>query len=218
MAFNYNGNEPKKILYNGNNVAKLNYNDTTVWKALPSEYERLLYIESTGTQYIDTGVGKRDAYGYAIEFKSTGIAKYMSVGYNLDMIFGCNGNDNYDTKLWFGYNLNNNTGRNSIQIRNQAFYFMDYIALETYYGNKHKVTIYNHEIYYDDNKIGTYNDKSFYSNTKLYIFASRSDTSNRAEFFSKTQLYYLKIYDKDNRLLRDFIPCYRKSDNKPRII
>ena len=214
MAFNYNGNEPKKILYNGNNVAKFDYNNTTVWKGLPSEYERLLYIESTGEQYIDTGVGKKDAYGYEIEFKSTGIVKKYSY-YNLDGIFGSNGIDSYDTKLWFSYNRNDDTGRNSVQIRSQSF-SIDYIALETYY-NKHKVLIYNHEIYYDNNNIGTYNDASFSSNQTLYLFAMHGN-GTAADFHSKTQVYYLKIYDKDNGLLRDFIPCYRKSDNKPRFI
>ena len=31
MAFNFNGNTPKKILYNGLNVAKLVYNGVVVW-------------------------------------------------------------------------------------------------------------------------------------------------------------------------------------------
>lgn len=33
MAFNYNGNVPKKITYNSNNVKKLVYNGTLVWTA-----------------------------------------------------------------------------------------------------------------------------------------------------------------------------------------
>lgn len=38
---------------------------------LPSEYERLEYLESTGTQYIDTGVLADDDCGYRLEFKCT---------------------------------------------------------------------------------------------------------------------------------------------------
>ena len=39
--------------------------------ALPSEYERLEYLESTGTQYIDTGVLADDDNGYRLEFMCT---------------------------------------------------------------------------------------------------------------------------------------------------
>lgn len=90
MAFNFNGNTPKKILYNGLNVAKLVYNGVVVWmskvlatisgilplnlrnctgddlmdykiygntdEVLPRGYTQVEYLESTGTQYIDTGI------------------------------------------------------------------------------------------------------------------------------------------------------------------
>ena len=39
--------------------------------ALPSEYERLEYLESTGTQYIDTGVLADDDNGFRLEFMCT---------------------------------------------------------------------------------------------------------------------------------------------------
>ena len=57
MTFNFNGNIPKKILFNNQNVRKLVYNNDVVWqkRRLPNEYQEVEYLESTGTQYIDTG-------------------------------------------------------------------------------------------------------------------------------------------------------------------
>ena len=39
--------------------------------ALPPEYERIEYLESTGTQYIDTGVLADDDNGFRLEFMCT---------------------------------------------------------------------------------------------------------------------------------------------------
>lgn len=58
MYFSFNGNTPRKIIFNNQDVKKLIYNNDVVWekKRLPVEYQEVEYIESTGTQYIDTGI------------------------------------------------------------------------------------------------------------------------------------------------------------------
>lgn len=48
--------------YTGDNVKELKYNNITVWKGLPSTYKRLEYIESTGTQYIETNIIGRNLH------------------------------------------------------------------------------------------------------------------------------------------------------------
>ena len=58
MAFSFNGNTPRKITFNNQDVKKLIYNNDVVWEKerLPVEYQEVEYIESTGTQYIDTNL------------------------------------------------------------------------------------------------------------------------------------------------------------------
>lgn len=57
MAFNFNGNTPKKILYNGLNVAKLIYNGVVVWMskvlATISGILPLTLTNSTGDDLVD---------------------------------------------------------------------------------------------------------------------------------------------------------------------
>ena len=45
----------KHLTIDGKNTVRLKVNGSVVWKGLPEGYTRLDYIETTGTQYIDTG-------------------------------------------------------------------------------------------------------------------------------------------------------------------
>ena len=46
----------------------------------------------------------------------------------------------------------------------------------------------------------------------MFIFAMNEQ--HVLKFYSKIRLYDFKVYDNDT-LVRNFIPCIRKSDNKP---
>ena len=46
----------KEITLEGKNVIRLDIDDNSVWKGVPVGYTKIDYIETTGTQYIDTGV------------------------------------------------------------------------------------------------------------------------------------------------------------------
>lgn len=45
----------KHLTRGGNNIVRLSHCGNIVWKGLPEGYKQLDYIETTGTQYIDTG-------------------------------------------------------------------------------------------------------------------------------------------------------------------
>lgn len=174
-----------------------------------NEEERVVeYLESTGTQWINTEVSQYDVYGYEIEFESTGIA-HTNPQFQLDGIFGIN-NTSSDTKLWFGYNIENNTGRNSITYKTRIIYSeSEQIPLENYY-KKHNVRVYNNDAYYDYVKIGTYENLVNSARHNMYVFAVNS--SNDPLFFSKTKIYYFKIYGENNILIRDFLPTISTED------
>ena len=79
-----------------------------------------------------------------------------------------------------------------------------------------------YKVLYDANKIyinntlySTLKDTSFSNDIPLYIFARNNE--NNTDAFASVKLRSLSIMY-SNDLTREFIPCYRKSDNKPRLI
>ena len=136
---------------------------------IPAIYERVSYIQSSGTQYINTGVLNTDVYGYEVEYQSTRIVKTQNY-YTLDGIFGGNGYTR-DTKIWFSY-PNEDTRRAGIYYR-QAGTNYDFEP-EEYFSLKHHIKVLDNVPYYNGEEIGELEAISAggkNSNYYLYIFA-----------------------------------------------
>lgn len=165
---------------------------------LPGGYTELDYIESSGTQYIDTGIfpngnTKVEMSAYIMERRS---------GNN--QIYNARGNNKY-----FGFSDYNN-------------------RMNLYYGstwtNMNKVTDIPYTLYV--NQAGDmwsininenqYNRNgrsiSFISDYSMYIFGANS-VGNIYEPIQKMRLYYFRIWEDGATLSRNFIPCKRNSDN-----
>ena len=54
--------------------------------------------------------------------------------------------------------------------------------------------------------------ETFVSNVSLALFANKSRTT--VDGYTNAKIYYVKIIE-NAILIRNFIPCYRKQDNKP---
>lgn len=156
-------------------------------------YKQLEYIQSTGTQHIDT------------EFYPNGNTrvqcKWMN-GSSNGVVFGAY-NGNWTTGFGFY----------AAEVNSQGTYFRHYfsndntkltktIIMETDM-NKGSLVI-NGTSYF------TTDTKSFTLNYPMYIFCG--NWTGRLEQPVSTQLCYFKIWDNDV-LVRDFIPVRRKSDN-----
>ena len=181
---------------------------------LPKEYQQVDYIESTGTQYIDTNIKQNNVKGYELKYKVTGIKQSHS-GYQLDGVLGVN-STGADTKVWFSYNKTENTGKTGIYLLynsaspNSAN--SPTVDLDSYYSTTHKVFVVNGSVYYNNQlikKIENYATSS--SNKNLFIFAVNNDSSH---FYSKIKLYGVKFYNDTSEVIADYIPCYRKSDGE----
>ena len=66
---------------------------------LPDGYTRLKYLQSTGTQYIDTGIGGNKGYSYNIFVCSD--SEPVSFGLATDYVMGSNANYGNSLCLWF---------------------------------------------------------------------------------------------------------------------
>lgn len=167
-------------------------------RLLPYEYTKLDYIESTGTQYIDTNFKPNGSTEVICDLKVTNYVQGNQAffgsrvsGSSKNFSVVCGG---ITSDLWYnGYN----NGVTNTNIK---------VILNTKYNiNKDKGYLYVNDIEFDNKTTAT-----FESNLNMMIFCVNQNGSNT--FFSKIKLYKFKIYD-NGTLVRDFIPCYRKNDN-----
>lgn len=172
-------------------------------RLLPSEYKRVEYIESTGTQYIDTGI-KPDS-NTDIDFK------YSYTTTNLSgtetRVFGSRGSGNSEAffiGLHSSYNycwyINYGDTSNTLQS----------IIWGTVDTNPHIIKNNSGAFYFDNVNVMNFSVNSYTSPYNAIIFGANADGTIRT---TKARVYYCKMYDQGN-LVRNFIPCYRVSDNE----
>ena len=173
---------------------------------LPNEYQEVEYIQSTGTQYIDTGVAPTNKTNIKldIEFISGESNKWIPLIAERTRL-----TNSY--QAMFGIWINSNTKEIALNYAD-----IDTTGLKGTNGNGRHVYSNTENKFYLDNTLKTLPTSSFTSTLNLYVFASNelNDGSTKIETRNCTaKLYELKIYD-DSTLIRDFVPCYRKSDNE----
>lgn len=156
---------------------------------LPAKYEELAYVESTGTQYIDTGVNF-DCARTAIEVKTyeTSLTQIHSIlGDNENNVYFFKGTNNWAA----GYNKT-------------VFRLDSYVTLG---DNLFKLDKNN--LYLNGNLVKTYTASTTVSSSNILLFNRKTPAVDAGP----VSIYYCRIWN-DGILIRDFAPCIRKSDNK----
>lgn len=154
------------------------------------EYTKLEYIESSGTQYIDTGF--KPNQNTIVEFEIS--SNESNKGY-----FGCNGTIRDD---------NENVGLVLYEENAKYKYKYSYTGQLTTirHGSKDVILMNKNKLIINDNEAVTINNPGtvdFESIYNAYIFGWNQAGTLRNPCSMK--LYYCKIYD-NNTLIRDFIP------------
>lgn len=173
-------------------------------RLLPTAYEQVEYIESTAAQqYINTGYKVSYQSGIVADFAYTDLTVQSRVFGTLNGSDGItydayiNGSGNYAWACKDGDGNWKNTGKKAVTSR---------ILLNF---NSYNNTIkYSKGITYEEEITTTRTKTSKYP---LYIFAR--SYSNGPSYFGMLKLYSLNITEQGVKV-RDFIPCYRKADNK----
>ena len=182
---------------NANLVDYKIYGDS-VQQLLPNEYQQVEYVESTGTQIINSGVVTYDDVGMYADF-------YID---EASMIMGSRGNDdsinrfwiNPSTTLYYGWNTSNALEINCLNNRSV-------VELNLY--NSRKVVASNNTV--ETPITAILNETLSSDNTaNIGLFGNMLNSGSYRGRISK--IYRAKI-TKGDVLVRDFIPCYRKSDN-----
>jgi len=165
---------------------------------LPSEYTQVDYIESSGTQYIDTGIKGNQDMKVNLDFEATNFSyagnKTIIGGRKSSIIkhYAITMSPGDEPYLYSGYNNVTQKG--------------EQISLNT----KYNVFKDKNITYLDNTEMANTTYATFETPTNMYIFAMNE---GGAKFYSSIKLFTLKIYN-DNELVRNFIPCYRNSDNE----
>lgn len=167
----------------------------TGWKLV--SYRPIEYLESTGTQYINTGYTPKQQ-GY------TAVGKMRFVG-SQNSWAGVLGGDFPSVAAGnkFGrYSTTNNWVISSGSDYSSTSTFdigQDYLFQVSFVHNDKYLKINNEKV------ISTQDAKYISNNGSIYIFTYNRSSSLTSESM-KGRIYYVKIYDDNNNLVRDFIP------------
>ena len=162
---------------------------------LPNTYQEIEWIENTSTSYINTWV--LAGAGLKIDFKF-----YTSSSNNSDQtVIGVNPSSSNCLYYWINYGFNNWIYWNYNDRWHDIFNKM-------YVGNTYEATSiirnWNQQIILD--WVTVWSDTATTTQTwssNLTIFA-RGWAGN----YALIKLYYMQIYDANDDLIRDFVPCY----------
>lgn len=177
----------KELYLEGKKVHTLKINNGVIWKAslLPKEYQQVEFIESTGTQWIDTEVIPTitTEIESTIQFTNTASGRFGSYDSNGRFYFGV-----VSYKWVCGIGGPNNYYHN----------------LGTADTNKH-----THKL----NSTGYYIDGVVLKQVAVAsITITSSITWKAVNYIPSAKIYSFKIRE-GITLIRDLIPCYRKADN-----
>lgn len=175
--------------------------------SLPYGYLQVEYIESTGTQYIDTGITPNLTYGFYIDFYFDGESVNVKLlgsskrngGYYGGVSFGNYQSTDGGQATWFA---SGTPGYGNVQFLNPRLVsnqHMNCYCINNIYKTSNEETTYNF------NKHGLNN---IYGN--IYLFAINSDAGVNITG-SNLKIYEYKAY-KNSEVIQDLIPCYRESD------
>jgi len=159
---------------------------------LPDGYTELEYIQSTGTQWINTNIKATDAYAVETYVKPTKLCKNFQ---------GYMGNKSADD-----FGIGSTDSLNSMYSR-KAGTEIARVSFSTTDFNQ--VTIKDGSWQFGSNKgsVNTTTASLGTQGTYIYLFSGHTDLSSRA---SGCQMKEVKFYASDNAtLLGDFVPCTR---------
>lgn len=165
---------------------------------LPSTYQEVTYIQSSGTQYFNTGFYANGNSGYKFKFNNGETSGVLFGAYNSAWTNGS------------GYYHNNSSSQYEYfhYWANVAIFALRGSPINTYEYDIEKGSIYSPT----GSAIYTSGDKTFTINYPTYLLAGNWGGTNAEQPLS-CRLYYFQILD-NGILVHDYVPCYRKSDGE----
>lgn len=166
---------------------------------LPDGYTALEYAESSGSQWVDTGVTLTSASRVVIDYQLTGIPATSAEWYG---VFGAR---DYQPSYQNAF---------AAWISGDGYYRFDYMDgsqggghYETVDTLRHTLTVDGPVVYMDGTAVVTNESATFTCNYPCVVFAARSgETPNEQWFYSKMRVYSFEVYE-DGEQVAGFVPC-----------
>ncbi len=173
--------------------------DSTEAVVLPTEYQQVEYIETSGTQYINLGL--KPISNTKVEIVSHGARTTSNALFGSRLL-------STTTTRFILFNRNNE----GIQNIAPQFSSNNAVSYNTSYTDFVKIVLDKTGCYVNDTNLVTYSTQTISGTTyDLYLFTfNEGGTPDSRYFIGKTK--YCKIWE-NGVLVRNMIPCYRKSDN-----
>lgn len=168
---------------------------------LPSEYQEVSYIKSTGVQYIDLGLVGDSRMTMEGSVKIGAVADLGAIiasQTNEGRVVIQDGPKSGDTGVW-------SFGSGGVYSNSGSVTANKAIIIEAEFGIPSVFRI-------NGTQVSTVTPSSAYSTTANLTLFCRNNGNGR-DHYSKHWLYYWKIY-LGGEVVRDLVPCYRKSDHK----
>lgn len=171
---------------------------------LPAEYQEVEYIQGTGPQYIRTDINGVSGLRFLFKFMLTSITPGAP-------LFGCYG---YNQRCYvLSTTVNNNmfscaylAARTTTA---QASINTCYVA-EVDFRKGNQVVIINGE-----NVLSFSDTANLDTANNIFLFGYNFNGQHDDRYQVHMKLFSFSIYDENNTAIREYIPCYRKSDSEP---
>lgn len=218
--------DEKKVFnrYHGRQQLLKKYHDSKlVWQfneicRIPKEYQEVEYLENNSNDFIDLGLKGKYSYTTFIDFQLTSLDR-------AGFLFGTRGKNTNPNKQTYdttnAYTIGTWTGTNKVTNFDvwNSWNTTDGVARRYGIDNtlqRMKVTMgwWGVDIDGERVKSNTHYDEDDETVTNLHLFYnpynSMGQTITGTPILAK--VYALTIYDVDGNILRNYVPCYRKSD------
>lgn len=185
-------NNARHLSIGGKDVVRLELDGGAVWKGLPSGYKKLDYIETTGTQFIDTGVI---------------LDQDSRIVTTLQLTASVSGQNLYGARYRV---VNRDFSARTQSSRWQAQYGGEYgtVSQEEFphkYPSDNEIHVIDHgaSFYLDGEFIKTYEPATFSTPNTCTVGAINA---SNGRLYCKCRFYTFMIYD-NGVLMRDYVPC-----------
>ena len=187
-----------KIYAGANEIAKVYKGSESIYNHITLPYIPLNYIESTGTQYINANLPNNTS-GFKVELKFQ-----FTDDRNRQFIFGAEGSNPY---------YRDYLKRESPILIDVGAYMYNGVNFSLVVGTTYEVvvkTLGNRETSLTIDNESVWSTTEYLSNKRTeltpYIFALNQRGKPLQNEFAYMKLYYIRFYDRDDNILRNFIP------------
>ena len=173
------------------------------WSRLPNGYKELEYIESTGTQYIDTGYMPNPETGIKVDYQYTDLTQQQSVF----AVYGDDSNSlsfsyalyiNYLTKLAYAYKDGTGNWMNTGIDADTERHIWEFNVSE-------------HSWNIDNGNITPVEGSATNTAINSMCIMASKNLDNTVSYHAKMKLYDFEIYE-NGVLIKKFIPCKNSMD------